>query len=106
MTAATTRLGLRENAGQFALLQNPAAYCLLFDEDADDEQYLFGVQSTAPNAATVASVLVASDADDGVASPSASLPTLPGATAPSSGEGLIPTRLNPRPGVRRSREGL
>jgi hypothetical protein len=75
-------------AGGFALLQDPAAYCLLLDQEADDQEYLFGVQSTAPNAATVASVLVASEADDGVASPTPPLPAPPDASISQSQEPL------------------
>jgi hypothetical protein len=59
--------------GQLALLQNPAAYCLLFDETPAEEEYLFGVQVTSASATNVASVLVVSDADDGV--PSAAVST-------------------------------
>ncbi len=60
--------------GQLTLLQDPATYCLAFDEATADEEYLFGVQSTAASASTVASVLVVSDSDDGPAAPVASGP--------------------------------
>ena len=62
--------------GQLALLQNPAAYCLLFDETSADEEYLFGVQSTSPNASSVSSVLVVSDSDDGAPSAFAAAPSV------------------------------
>jgi hypothetical protein len=59
--------------GQLTLLQNPAAYCLLFDATSADEEYLFGVQSTSSNASTVVSVLVVGDAADGA--PASAPPT-------------------------------
>jgi len=49
--------------GELALLRDPTAYCLHFDQLAGDEEYLIGIQSTASAASTVTSVLVASEAD-------------------------------------------
>ena len=73
VASKTTRFGhparpatfFQPAVGQLTLLQDPAAYCLLFDEASADEEYLFGVQSTSSNASSVASVLVVSDAADG-----------------------------------------
>ncbi|MEQ1855284.1 MAG: Ig-like domain-containing protein [Longimicrobiales bacterium] len=80
--------------GQMTLLQNPAGFCLQFDEAVGDEQYLIGVQSTAPNAATVAAVLVTGDADDGTFSAIAPVAGMREAEAAAVDDARLPFSLS------------
>lgn len=74
-------------AGQLTLLQDPTKYCLTFDSASADEEYLIGVQSTAPQASTVTFADVVGEAE-AAASPATLASPLPSAGFPSGGPGI------------------